>query len=405
MRGERKLKAATLGRLPPGMHGDGGGLWLQVTTSGARSWIFRFRLAGRAREMGLGSLQVVTLGQARDAALGCRQQVIAGTDPIEARRSGQAVQKPPAPSFCECAEAFIAAHRADWTSKRHAGQWEASVSTYVLPEIGDLPVDAINTEHVLKVLSPFWTVKRETMRRVRGRIEAILDYAAAKKLREGDNPARWRGHLAHLLANGAKRQPPRHFAALPYAELPAFMRFLSTQPRIAARSLEFLILTAARRDEVRLSRWSEIDLTGRLWVVPPERMKAGREHRVPLSEAALSILHGVPRRNDFVFPGRSGARMEDEMRRLVRAALGRRATVHGFRSTFADWAAERTDFPSEAIEIALAHAISSRVVAAYRRGDLFEKRRQLAEAWAQYCGGEEPGGRDIVLLPRAASAR
>ena len=291
-----------------------------------------------------------------------------------------------------------AAHRAEWTSSIHARQWTATLATYVYPLIGDLPVSAVDSRMVMRVLEPHWATKRETMSRVCGRIEAILGWATTQQYREGENPARWRGHLANLLAKGARKAPIEHYEALPYREIPAFMAQLRALEGILARSLEFLILTAARTDEVRLAPWTEVDLERRVWVVPSERMKLGREHRVPLSGRAVEILQSLPRHSPYIFPGRSLAFAPNMKWGLLRKKMGVETTVHGFRSTFADWAAEQTDFPSEVREMALAHAVGDRVEAAYRRGDLFDKRRQLAEAWAHYCEGEEPAESKVVRL-------
>jgi integrase len=391
----RKLAAASLRRLPAGMHGDGSGLWLQVTRSGVRSWIFRFTLFGRAREAGLGSLKTVSLEEAREAALQCRKLLRDGRDPIEERRSRIAAARAAAarrdPTFRECAEEFVAAHKTEWTSAVHARQWRNTLETYVFPVIGDLDVSDVDTRMVMRVLEPHWATKRETMSRVRGRIEAVLGWATTRQYREGENPARWRGHLANLLANGAKRAPIEHFRALPYTDLPAFMARLRAVEGILASSLEFLILTVARRDEVRLAQWAEIDLAGRIWMVPAARMKLGREHRVPLSGHAVEILQSLPRHSPYIFPNRSSAFAPNMMWGLLRGKMSVQVTVHGFRSTFADWAAEQTDFSREVREMALAHAVGDRVEAAYRRGDLFEKRRQLAEEWARYCASGPAG--------------
>jgi integrase len=401
-RGVRRLSASALRRLPSGMHGDGAGLWLQVTPSGATSWIFRFSLFGRAREMGLGSLNTVSLNEARESALECRKLLRDGRDPIEERKARLAGARAAAtlrsPTFQDCAEEFVAAHRAEWTSSIHARQWRATLATYVYPLIGDLPVSAVDTRLVMRVLEPHWATKRETMSRVRGRIEAVLGWATTQQYREGENPARWRGHLANLLAKGARKAPIEHYEALPYCEIPAFMAQLRALEGILARSLEFLILTSARTDEVRLAPWTEVDLKRRVWVVPSERMKLGREHRVPLSGRAAEILQSLPRHSAFIFPGRNSAFAPSMMWKLLTEKMGVAATVHGFRSSFADWAAEQTDFPREVREMALAHAVGDRVEAAYRRGDLFEKRRQLAEAWAHYCEGEEPAESKVVRL-------
>jgi integrase len=394
-RGVRKLATASLRRLPAGMHGDGDGLWLQVTPSGARSWVFRFTLFGRAREAGLGSLKTVSLEEAREAALQSRKLLRDGRDPIDERKArlaaARAVATRRSPTFQECAEEFVAAHKAEWTSSIHARQWAATMATYVYPLIGDIPVSAVDTRLVMRVLEPHWATKRETMSRVRGRIEVVLGWATTQQYREGENPARWRGHLANLLAKGAKKTPIEHYKALPYPNLPAFMADLRAIEGILARSLEFLILTAARRDEVRLARWSEIDLAGRVWAIPGARMKTGRDRRVPLGIRATEILQSLPRQSPYIFPGRSSAFAPNMMWGLLREKMGVEATVHGFRSTFADWAAEQTDFPREVREMALAHAVGDRVEAAYRRGDLFDKRRQLAEEWARFCASGPAG--------------
>ena len=408
-RGVRRLSVSSLRRLPSGMHGDGAGLCLQVTPSGARSWVFRFSLFGRAREMGLGSLNTVSLEEAREGALQCRKLLRDGRDPIEERKerlaAARAVATRRSPTFQECAEEFVAAHRAEWTSSIHARQWTATLATYVYPLIGDLPVSAVDTRMVMRVLEPHWATKRETMSRVCGRIEAILGWATTQQYREGENPARWRGHLANLLAKGARKAPIEHYEALPYREIPAFMAQLRALEGILARSLEFLILTAARTDEVRLAPWTEVDLERRVWVVPSERMKLGREHRVPLSGRAVEILQSLPRHSPYIFPGRSLAFAPNMMWGLLRKKMGVETTVHGFRSTFADWAAEQTDFPSEVREMALAHAVGDRVEAAYRRGDLFDKRRQLARHGRTTAKAESPRRARSFGLPSVRADR
>jgi integrase len=346
--------------------------------------------------MGLGSLNTVSLAEAREAALRCRKLLRDGRDPIEERRSSLAAARAAAerrdPTFRECAETFISAHRAEWTNATHAGQWSTTLETYVYPLIGDLQVSAVDTRLMMRVLEPHWATKRETMSRVRGRIEAVLGWATTRQYREGDNPARWHGHLANLLAKGAKKAPIEHYKALPYPDLPAFMADLRALEGILARSLEFLILTAARRDEVRLARWAEVDQERRVWAVPGARMKLGREHKVPLNGRAAEILQLLPRHSAFIFPGHCSAFSTSAMLWLLREKMGVAATVHGFRSSFADWCAEQTDFPSEVREMALAHAVGDRVEAAYRRGDLFDKRRQLAEDWARFCASGAPRG-------------
>ena len=354
------------GEKRPGMYADGGGLYLRVTDNGTKNWVFRFMLNGRPRWMGMGPLHTVRLAEARNRAAGFRLQRHDGIDPIDARRAERLetrLNAAKALTFKECAARYIASHRAGWRNPKHAAQWEATLATYAEPVMGGLSVQAIDTALVLKVLEPIWTTKPETAGRVRGRIESILDWAKVRGYRAGENPARWRGHLDKLLPARSKVRRVEHHAALPYAELPGFLVSLREQEGIAARALEFAILTAARTGEVIGARWSEIDLLEKTWTVPAARMKAGREHRVPLSARALAILEEMqPHRHaedGFVFPGAKLGRPLSNMaflmllRRMGRDDL----TAHGFRSSFRDWAAERTNFPSEVAEMALAHTV------------------------------------------------
>jgi integrase len=393
----------------PGLYADGGGLYLRVTPTLARMWLYRFQLNGQRRDMGLGAVDLFSLAEARQRALEARKLVADGTDPIEARharRTAATVSMAKAMSFKECADAYIAAHRAGWRNPKHAAQWPATLDTYVHPHFGDLPVQVIDVGLVLKAVEPIWTEKPETAGRVRGRIESVLDWASARGHRTGDNPARWRGHLENLLPRRSKVRRVEHHAALPYGEIVAFITELRSHNGIAALALEFAILTAARTSEVLGARWPEIDQRERLWTVPPERMKAAKEHRVPLSDAAMAIVKRMAsvRQGEFVFPGTQPGRPMSNMamlmvlRRMKRGDL----TAHGFRSTFSDWCAERTAFPAEVREMALAHAVGDKVEAAYRRGDLFEKRRQLAEAWSSFCAGDMPDGKVIDLMRHAA---
>jgi len=391
-----RLSARTVATLcTPGYHSDGGGLYLQVAQSGAKSWIFRFTLNGRSREMGLGSLNTFTLAEARAKALECRKQLSAGTDPIAARSAALAKQRLDAAkalTFADCQSKYIEAHRASWRNEKHAAQWESTLKTYADPILGALPVQAIDVELVTRVLEPIWHTKPETAARVRGRIEAILDWATVRGQRVGDNPARWRGNLQKLLPARSKVKPVEHHPALPYAELSPFMTSLRAQEGVAARALEFTILTAGRTGEVIGAKPDEIDLVAKTWTIPAARMKGKREHRVPLSSAALSIAKAMRQLDkDHLFPGGrprkplSNMAMLELLKRMGRDDL----TVHGFRSTFRDWAAERTNFQREVAEAALAHTTGDKVEAAYRRGDLFEKRRRLMDAWAQYCMSEK----------------
>jgi integrase len=389
-----KLPAVSLTKaMRPGMHSDGGGLYLQVSDSGAKSWIFRYSLNGKTHYHGLGPLQTISLAQAREKAKECRHLRLDGIDPIAARKvklEEQRLIDAKAVSFADCAKLYIASHKAGWRNEKHAAQWPSTLETYVYPVFGALSVQAIDVGLVMRAVEPIWTMKPETASRVRGRIEAVLNWATARGYRQGENPARWRGHLENLLPKKTKVRQVEHHAALPYAELPSFMTNLREQEGIAARALEFAILTVGRRSEVVGAQWSEIDLDARLWAIPTTRMKAHREHRVPLSAPAAAILEAFAsgRRGAFVFHGDTSRRpisnlvMLRLLKRLGRSDL----TVHGFRSTFSDWCSECTHFPSEVREMALAHAVGSKVEAAYRRGDLFQKRRELMDEWAKHCG-------------------
>jgi integrase len=391
----------------PGLLADGGGLYLQTSAGGARSWIYRYKLAGRRRrDMGLGSASTISLAKAREKAREARDLVAQGIDPIEerqAKRAAKAVADAKAMTFRQCAEKYIAAHQAGWRNRVHARQWPSTLETYVYPVFGSLPVQAVDVGLVMKAIEPIWNAKPETASRVRGRIESVLDWATVRKYRQGENPARWRGHLESLLPGKSKVRRVEHHAALPYAELPELMTELRQQDGIGAKALEFAILTAGRTGEVIGAKSSEIDLGARLWVVPPMRMKSGREHRVPLSRPALAILDAMRKicQGNCVFAGgRAGRPLSNMALLMTLRRMGRGdLTAHGFRSTFSDWAAEKTSFPSEVREMALAHVVGDKVEAAYRRGDLFDKRRDLMDAWARFAGGEE--GASVVPLRRA----
>jgi integrase len=381
----------------PGLYGDGAGLYLQVGPTGGKSWLFRFMLRGRAREMGLGPLHTVNLTEARACANECRKLRLAGKDPIEERDSAEVARRLQAAksmTFKECAQAYIETHRIGWKNAKHASQWENTLRDYVYPTIGQLPVAAVDTDLVVKCLSPIWTKKTETATRVRARIESILDWATTSKYRQGENPARWRGHLENLLATPGKVAKKGHHSALPYLELPAFMAALRAQAGVSARALEFAVLTATRTSEVIGATWDEFDLERKLWTVPADRMKAKKEHRVPLSPRAVEVLRVMQELHGgrgIVFPGVSGKKPLSNMALLMTLRRMERndITAHGFRSTFRDWAAEMTAYPRDVAEMALAHTISDKVEAAYRRGDLFTKRQQMMDEWAGYCGQEE----------------
>jgi integrase len=386
----------------PGRYSDGGNLYLSISANGGRRWVFMYRFAGKQREMGLGSASRAgtSLARARDLAAEARMALAAGLDPLEVRKAARQAERI-FPTFGECADAFIETHRSSWRNDKHIAQWTMTLTTHCAP-IRAMPIDKIDTEAVLKVLQPIWERLPETAKRLRGRIEKVLDAAAVRGFRTGENPARWRGHLQNLLAR-PKTLSRGHHAALPYEQLPDFMAQLRARHSLAARALEFAILTACRSGEVRSARWDEIDLAKAVWVIPAGRMKAGKEHRVPLSDRAVALLMALQgtRTSDFIFPGTSsgkplsGMAMAMQLRRMKADDI----TVHGFRSTFRDWASENTTFPHEVCEQALAHAIGNKTEAAYRRGDLFEKRRKLMEAWAAYC---EPKPSNVVTITRPA---
>jgi integrase len=375
----------------PGLYPDGNGVYLQVTlgvdAQPRKSWLFRFRMQGRReRRMGLGAFPDVSLQQARDKASQARKLCQDGIDPVEARkaaRAASALGDARSMTFDQCAKAYITAHRAGWRNVKHAAQWTTTLATYASPVFGALPVQAIDVALVTKALERIWNTKPETASRVRGRMESVLDWAKARGYRNGENPARWRGHLDHLLPARAQVRKVKHHAAFDYRELGTFMNALRERETLAARALEFAILTAARSGEVRGARWGEIDLVDKVWTVPAERMKTGREHRVPLSAAALRIVARMQevRQNDHVFPGeRSAALSHGTYLRLLRRMGHAGPTVHGFRSTFRTWAAERTSQAREIAEAALAHVVGDATEQAYQRGDLFEKRRKLMDA-------------------------
>jgi integrase len=404
------LSARTVQTLrKPGMYLDGRGLYLRIGPGGNKSWIYRFALGGKTRDMGLGPSPDISLAEARERAAAQRKLRLDGTDPIAARQAGRQQAKLDAAktlSFKECAERYIASHEAGWKNPKHAAQWPATLGAYVYPVFGKLPVHAVDVGLVMKAIEPIWTEKPETASRVRGRIESVLDWATARGYRQGENPARWKGHLENLLPARSKVRRVEHHAALPYAEIADFMAGLRQQEGIAARALEFAILTAARTGEVIGAKWDEIDTDAKVWTVPGARMKAGREHRVPLSDAASTIVEkmAATRQGDFVFPGGKAGRPLSNMAFLMtlRRMGHEDLTAHGFRSTFSDWCAEQTNTPSEVREMALAHTVSDKVEAAYRRGDLFQKRRALAEAWAAFCAGLAEG--NVLPLRKAASA-
>lgn len=378
----------------PGYYGDGGGLWLQVHSNKSKSWVFRFKIT-KAREMGLGSLATFGLSEARERARKARQLVQDGVDPIEARRDQKAsvkAQRDSAKTFEYCGEKYIEIHAPTWKSAKHLEQWKATLKTFAYPVIGSLPVSEVTTPHVLKIIEPLWATKSETAARLRGRIEQVLDWARVRGYRTGDNPARWKGHLENALPSLSNVRTVEHHAALPYAGMGAFMKELRAQTGIAADALQFTILCAVRTNETIGAVWSEIDWDNRLWIIPAERMKGrrskAREHRVPLTDQALVILKRAAELGTvgFIFPGAKAGKPLSNMAMLeVLRRMGRDFTVHGFRSSFSDWARETTIYPRDLVEMALAHAIKDKAEAAYFRADMIEKRKALMQAWADHC--------------------
>lgn len=404
------LTALQIKHAKEGMHSDGNGLYLRVQASGAKSWIFRFQLNHKRREMGIGSLADKPAVQARSEAATLSSLVRSGIDPIEHRRKeAEAVALAAIKSAAESvtfrivAEEYIRSHEAGWRNEKHAQQWKNTLKTYAYPTVGDKPVAQITTDNVLTILEPLWTTKTETATRVRSRIELILSYAKAKKLREGENPAIWRGNLDAILPKPTKLKKIRHHPALPYSQMGAFIKKLRSTSGTGARALEFAILTAARSGEARLATWREIDFEAKLWTIPAERMKAGREHWVPLSSQAIALLEAQPKidGSDYVFPGEktgkplsdmtlsavirnfNAAKGEDAMR-WIDPKTGDSVVPHGFRSTFRDWSAEIGHYPREVAEHALAHSLPDKVEASYHRGTMLERRRPMMQEWADY---------------------
>jgi integrase len=391
-----------------GMFNDGRGLYLKVNGPSSASWIFRYAAGGKPKDMGLGSVADVPLALARELRDAQRRLRVVGTDPIAHRRDQRAsrlVADAKVMTFAQCADAYIASHEAGWGNATHRKQWVNTLAQYVYPAIGALPVAAIDTALVMRAIEPIWKTIPETASRVRGRIESILDWARVRGYRTGENPARWRGHLDHLLPARTKLHKVEHFAALAYPEIGTFMASLRLETSTAARALELTILTASRTAAALGARWDEIDLAAKVWTIPAKRMKSRIEHRVPLAPAAIAVLEQMQaqRCNEFVFPGQRGHHISQlVMLRLLRSMGRDNITVHGFRSTFRDWCSETTNFPRDVAEMALAHTIPSAVEAAYRRGDLFEKRRKLMESWATFCA--KPVGEGKVLPLHTAKA-
>jgi integrase len=403
---------------------DGGNLHLQLSrgSGGAtrKSWLFQYEQDGERHWLGLGPLYSVSLAEARDKARLLRQQLIDGIDPLEAKREikrerlARKAEEARAVTFKQCAEMYLAAHGDAWKNPKHAAQWRSTLETYAFPIIGDLAVADVDTPHIVRTLEPVWRRVPETASRLRARIESVLGYATVSGFRVGDNPARWRNHLAEVLPAKGKIRKVEHHGALPYDKLPSFMCHLRGRDSVSARALEFTILTAARTGETIGARWTEIDLRAKTWAVPASRMKAGRKHTVPLADRAVELLESLPHEGSYVF---SGARRGRPLSNMAMAELvkgmgdewtnadGGRITIHGFRSTFRDYFAERTNYPNHVVEAALAHVVSDKVEAAYRRGDLFEKRRRLMADWDRYCARPAPSGATVTPLVARPAVR
>ena len=384
---DRTVKAKT----KQGLYSDGNGLYLQITKAGVKSWLFRFMLSGKAREMGLGPVHEITLAQARIDAQACKTMLREGIDPIEERKKrlgAVKVNNQSKPTFKDCAERYIRAHAASWKNAKHIQQWKNSLKNYAYPVVGTMAVDGIERGHVMQIVEPIWLTKTETAKRVRGRIETVLDWANVQGFRKGENPARWRGHLDMLLPKPSAVKKETHFAALPYQDINSFMDELRAREAQSALALRLIILTAVRSGEMRGAVWSEFDLEKATWTIPKERMKADKEHVIPLSAEAVEIIKTLPRMagRDHLFTGvKSGRPLSDMvfsqlMKRMERTGI----TTHGFRSTFRDWAAELTGFSREVIEHALAHQLKDKAEAAYFRSNLLDKRRELMNKWADY---------------------
>ncbi len=373
----------------PGRYPDGGGLFLQVRSAKSKSWVFRFKINGKAKEMGLGTITVVPLNLARKKVIENKQMILEGKNPIVERKA-QKLRNLSAdvPTFSECAKEFIHCRQEGWKNEKHKEQWKRTLEVYTFPIFGRHPVDQVSTELVLKAIRPIWYEKTETADRVRSRVENILDWAKIKGYRNEENPARWRGHLSFLLPSASKTKKVNHHKALSHHEIGNFLCELRKSDGVSARALEFCILTATRTGEVLHAKWSEISFENETWTIPASRMKSEKEHRVPLSTEAISILAGVARHStgEYIFTslGRDRPMSTNSMLMTLRN-IENEVTVHGFRSTFRDWTAEKTAFAREVCEAALAHVVLNKTEAAYRRGDLFLKRKKLMNEWASYC--------------------
>ncbi len=409
-RQQQRLSALQVSKLTkPGLYGDGGGLTLQITTGGAKSWLFRFMVAGKPYGMGLGPTHTVSLAEARQQALAARKLLLAGVNPLTTKKeekAAAALANARVMTFDQCAESYINAQKAGWKNSKHADQWASTIKAYASPVFGHLPVAEVDTVLVVKCLAPIWESKAETANRLRGRIESVLGWATTSGYRSGENPARWKGHLENLLASISKTSRMKHHPSLPWQRVGAFIAELRKREGVSARSVEFAILTACRSGEVRGARWAEFNLEDKIWTIPAERMKAKREHEVPLSAAALRLLKSMTRNGEIVFAGTKSQPLSDmSLTAVIRRmndgdepawvdANGQGITIHGFRSSFRMWAAETTNYPREVAEHALAHQLPDAVERAYQRGSQFAKRAALMADWAEFCekGQSNQGG-------------
>jgi integrase len=402
-RQQQRLSALQVTKLTkPGLYGDGGGLTLQITPSGAKSWLFRYMVSGKSFGMGLGPTHTVSLAEARQKALDARKLLIEGINPLAAKKKNliaAALASARMMTFDQCAKAYIMAHKASWKNAKHVDQWTNTLNTYASPVFGHLPVAEIDTGLVVKCLAPIWESKTETASRVRGRIESVLGWATTSGYRTGENPARWKGHLENLLATISKSSRTKNHPSLPWPRIGEFILALRAREGVSARAVEFAILTACRSGEARGAQWAEFDMAGKIWTIPAERMKAKREHQVPLSDATLALLESITKDDDadVVFAGTKGQPLSDmSLTAVIRRMNGDEKpvwvdpngdsiTIHGFRSTFRMWAAETTNYPREVAEHALAHQLPDAVERAYQRGSQFAKRTALMSEWAVHC--------------------
>ncbi len=387
----------------PGLHAVGGvsGLHLRVVATGARSWVLRVMVGGKRRDIGLGSYPSVSLAEARERAREVRNKVWQGIDPLAERAALRRTQAQAIPTFDQCARRFMENKRHEFRNVKHVAQWESTLTQYASPVIGRLPVNEVELPHIVRVLEPIWLTKTETASRLRGRIESVLAWATVAGFRSGDNPARWKGHLDAVFPKPGKVKAVEHHDALPYQQMPAFFAALREREGLAARMVEFCVLTAARSGEVRGARWNEIDLDAATWTIPGNRMKAGKEHRVPLAPAAVELLQALPREGDQVFTAPRRGQFTDTALTKVLRRMKVEATIHGMRSSFRDWAGETTGYPREVIEHALAHRLKDKAEAAYARGTLFDKRRELMQAWADYLDTVRSASDKVVRIRRA----